>query len=97
MMLLERVTLAGLLLLQLPLLAQMKTAPAEARRQSPPKPGSGLQPGRGQQVFEQNCSRCHDAPEGFAPQISGTVALHMRARANLSDADYKALRRFLSP
>jgi mono/diheme cytochrome c family protein len=52
---------------------------------------------RGQQVFEQNCARCHNAPEGFSSSISGTVAMHMRVRAGLSDADYKALRRFLNP
>jgi cytochrome c5 len=52
---------------------------------------------RGQQVFEQNCSRCHNAPQGFSSSISGAVAMHMRVRAGLSDADYKALRRFLNP
>jgi cytochrome c5 len=52
---------------------------------------------RGQQVFNQNCSRCHNAPEGFSPSISGTIAMHMRVRASLSDADYKALLRFLNP
>lgn len=52
---------------------------------------------RGQQVFEQNCARCHNAPQGFSSSISGTVAMHMRVRAGLSDADYKALRRFLNP
>lgn len=52
---------------------------------------------RGQQVFAQNCSRCHNAPEGFSPRISGTIARHMRVRASLSDADYQALLRFLNP
>lgn len=52
---------------------------------------------RGQEVFEQNCARCHNAPEGFSSSISGTVAMHMRVRAGLSEADYKALRRFLNP
>jgi cytochrome c2 len=52
---------------------------------------------RGQQVFEQNCARCHNTPQGFSSSISGTVAMHMRVRAGLSDADYKALRRFLNP
>jgi mono/diheme cytochrome c family protein len=52
---------------------------------------------RGQQVFEQNCGRCHHAPEGLPSSISGTVAMHMRVRAGLSDADYKALRKFLNP
>lgn len=52
---------------------------------------------RGQQVFAQNCSRCHNSPEGFSPRISGTIARHMRVRAGLSDEDYKALRHFLNP
>jgi len=52
---------------------------------------------RGQQVFEQNCSRCHNAPEGFSPRVSGTIVTHMRVRAGLSEADYQALRRFLNP
>ena len=52
---------------------------------------------RGQKVFQQNCARCHNAPEGFAPSISGTVAMHMRVRAGLSDADVKALLKFLNP
>jgi mono/diheme cytochrome c family protein len=52
---------------------------------------------RGQQVFAQNCSRCHNSPEGFSSHISGTIARHMRVRAGLSDEDYKALRHFLNP
>jgi mono/diheme cytochrome c family protein len=52
---------------------------------------------RGQQVFEQNCARCHNAPQGFSSSISGSVAMHMRVRAGLSEADYKALRKFLNP
>lgn len=50
---------------------------------------------RGQWVWDHNCSRCHNAPQGFSSHISGTIAKHMRVRANLSDADYKALLRFL--
>lgn len=52
---------------------------------------------RGQQVYNQNCSRCHNAPEGFSPHISGTIAKHMRMRAGLSDADYRSLLKFLNP
>lgn len=51
----------------------------------------------GQKVFEQNCSRCHNAPEGFSTNISSTIATHMRVRAGLSEADYKALLRYLNP
>jgi cytochrome c5 len=52
---------------------------------------------QGQQVFNQNCSRCHKAPEAIRPSISATVALHMRIRAGLSEKDYKQLLAFLNP
>jgi len=91
------VTLGMLSLVAIPLLGQAKSAPPEPHRQSQSKAASTVQPDRGQQVFAQNCARCHNAPEGFAPQISGTIAMHMRVRAALSEADYKALRRFLNP
>lgn len=73
-------------------------AQTNAKPEQPaPVPANGGQTDRGQQVFEQNCSRCHNPPEGFSPRISGTIAMHMRVRANLSAADEKALRRFLNP
>lgn len=52
---------------------------------------------RGEHVFQRNCARCHDAPQGFPPQISGTILRHMRVRANLSAADEKALLHFMNP
>lgn len=52
---------------------------------------------RGQRVFNQNCGRCHNSPEGFPPGVSGTIAKHMRVRAGLSEQDYKALLKFLNP
>lgn len=69
----------------------------EPNRPNPPAQAHAVNPDRGQQVFNQNCSRCHNAPEGFPPSISGTIAMHMRVRANLSEADYKALLHFLNP
>jgi cytochrome c5 len=51
----------------------------------------------GQQVFEENCSRCHNAPQGFSPSISVAVARHMRVRAGLSQKDAQAILRFLNP
>jgi mono/diheme cytochrome c family protein len=53
--------------------------------------------GEGERVFKQNCSRCHQAPQGFAPQISGTIVRHMRVRAYLSPNDERELLRFLNP
>jgi cytochrome c5 len=51
----------------------------------------------GQRIFEQNCSRCHAAPDGFSSRISGTVVRHMRVRASLSQHDEQELLRFLNP
>jgi cytochrome c5 len=51
----------------------------------------------GQRVFEQNCSRCHNPPDGFSPRISSTVVRHMRVRANLSEEDARALMKFFHP
>jgi cytochrome c5 len=93
-----RRTLPGVLLLAaLPFLALARSTPHQNPTQPQAKPAPVTSPDRGQQVFEQNCSRCHNAPEGFSSRISGTIARHMRVRANLSDQDYQALRRFLNP
>ena len=86
-----------LLLAAIPLVGQTKNASSQPRPQPQSKAVSAAQPDRGQQVFDQNCSRCHNAPEGFPPQIAGTIARHMRVRAGLSEADYKALLRFFNP
>ena len=94
---LRRIMLGALLLAAMPLVCQAKKAPAQAPSQPQPKAVPAVHSDRGQQVFEQNCSRCHNAPEGFSPRISGTIAMHMRVRAGLSAADYKALLRFLNP
>lgn len=61
---------------------------------SPARPQADLD---GQKIFDQNCSRCHNAPEGFSTRISGTVIRHMRVRANLSRQQEEALLRFLNP
>jgi cytochrome c5 len=51
----------------------------------------------GDRIFQQHCSRCHNAPEGFSPRISGTIVRHMRVRASLSQHDEEELLRFFNP
>jgi len=51
----------------------------------------------GQRVFQQHCSRCHTAPDGFSPRISGTIVRHMRVRASLSGQEEEELLRFFNP
>lgn len=59
--------------------------------------GLPVEESEGERVFNQNCSRCHNAPEGFSPRIAGTIARHMRVRANLSRHDEQVLLHFLNP
>lgn len=95
---LGRLTRGLLLLAATAAMGQTKSSPTQQPKSKiSPKVVHAINLDRGQQVFNQNCSRCHNAPEGFSPSISGTIARHMRVRANLSDADYKALLRFLNP
>ncbi|HEX3470633.1 MAG TPA: hypothetical protein VHT28_05560 [Silvibacterium sp.] len=51
----------------------------------------------GEEVFMQNCSRCHKPPMTISPRITGTVVMHMRVRAKLSRHDEQALLRYLAP
>jgi cytochrome c5 len=71
--------------------------PSSGRREVKARPVHGSQKSEGERVFDENCSRCHNAPEGFSPRISGTIVRHMRVRANLSEKDEQALLRFLNP
>ena len=72
--------------------ADKTSAPSQAAQHKQPAFHSD-----GERIFAQNCSRCHNAPEGFSPQISGTVIRHMRVRAQLSQHDEQELLRFLNP
>ena len=74
---------------------QQTAAKADAKQTAAAK--NSIHQDEGQRVFEQNCSRCHTAPEGFSSRISGTVVRHMRVRASLSQHDEKELLRFLNP
>lgn len=58
---------------------------------------TGAQQSAGERKFNQNCSRCHKAPESFPPSISGTILKHMRLRASLSQQDERDILRFLNP
>lgn len=82
-------------------LAQPQAAPegtAQANNKKQKKDASSSQQqNEGQRIFEQNCSRCHNAPEGFSPNISGTIVRHMRVRASLSKHDAEELLRFFNP
>jgi cytochrome c5 len=73
-----------------------QTAAHSSGKQTAASQGS-VHPDDGQRVFDQNCSRCHTAPDGFSPRITGTVLRHMRVRASLSQHDEQELLRFMNP
>jgi mono/diheme cytochrome c family protein len=95
---LGRLTRGLLLLSATAAIGQTKTSPPQQpQSKASAKAVHTANPDNGQQVFDRNCSRCHNPPEGFSQSVSGTIAMHMRVRASLSDADFKALLRFLNP
>lgn len=51
----------------------------------------------GEQIFQQNCSRCHQAPMSIPPRITGTVIMHMRVRARLTGQEQQLLLKYLAP
>jgi cytochrome c5 len=68
------------------------------KQTTPPEPAvrnSGQK--SGEQVFMQNCARCHKPPMVISPRITGTIVMHMRVRARLSRQDEQALLRYLAP
>jgi cytochrome c5 len=97
-----KVLASGLLWMTvLPFFAQTTSAPStpttSSTKQDKSTSKQAVHQSDGEQVFEQNCSRCHNTPQGFSPHISGTIVRHMRVRASLSKEDEQALLRFLNP
>jgi cytochrome c5 len=69
--------------------------------EQPPAKGAAAVPpaaaqDAGERKFQQNCRRCHNEPQELSPRITGTVLLHMRVRAGLSQADERAILRYMT-
>ncbi len=52
---------------------------------------------RGERAFNNNCARCHRPPMTIPPQATGTIIMHMRVRARLSQQEEKDLLHYLAP
>jgi cytochrome c5 len=98
---LKRISVEFLFLAAMPVLSQTgntgKAPASSGQQQTKSNAGQLGQTRDGQQVFYQNCSRCHNQPPVFSPRICGTVARHMRVRAGLSKEDAQAVLLFLIP
>lgn len=76
---------------------QTQSPAAPARSENSTAQKQKKQEDAGAMIFAQNCGRCHNAPEGFSPRISGTITQHMRVRASLSKHEEEELLHFLNP
>jgi len=92
------IILAGILTVPFVVLAQ-SASNSQAQTPAPQKKQrqQTVRMNEGERVFMQNCSRCHNPPDGFSPRIAGSIVRHMRVRANLSEKDAQALLRFFNP
>jgi cytochrome c5 len=82
----------------LALAAQQDSKPAVKPVKDSTTRSQGVQsPNDGARIFDNNCSRCHSAPEGFSTRISGTIVRHMRVRASLSQQDEEKLLQYFNP
>ncbi|MBS1799644.1 MAG: cytochrome c [Acidobacteria bacterium] len=75
--------------------------PSKGQQQSTNAPSASsqnnAQPDPAERIFEANCSRCHMAPSSLSQRTTGTVVMHMRMRARLSQRDEQLLLRYLAP
>lgn len=51
----------------------------------------------GDLLFATHCMRCHMAPTTISQRTTGTIIMHMRARARLSTHDEQQLLKYLAP
>jgi cytochrome c5 len=74
--------------------------PQSARKDSQPpaaaQPSNSVQ-ADGDEVFTAHCGRCHAPPMSISRRTTGTVIMHMRARARLSREDELLLLKYMAP
>ena len=51
----------------------------------------------GEKRFQQNCGRCHHAPESLSARATPAVLMHMRVRATLTAEDQRLILKFMAP
>lgn len=58
---------------------------------------TNAQPDETERVFVSHCARCHMPPMALSQRTTGTVVMHMRMRARLSQRDEQLLLKYLAP
>ena len=47
------------------------------------------------EAYKNNCMRCHASVREYSPAQTATIVTHMRVRANLTEAETKAILQYL--
>ena len=50
----------------------------------------------GEQVYRNNCTRCHIVMPAFSAKMTRVIVRHMRVRATLTQSEAEAVRSFLN-
>lgn len=79
------------------LLATPRNQSEKKESQQPTAPANHKPQPDGEEVFQAHCARCHTPPMTISPRITGTVIMHMRARARLSRQDELLLLKYMAP
>ncbi len=69
----------------------------KAQKTTSSNSNSHTAPVTGEEVFEANCARCHTPPMSIPQRVTGTIIMHMRARARLSRQDEQLLLKYMAP
>jgi cytochrome c5 len=77
--------------------AQAASAPEPYAQSKQPGSVKNAPERTGDDVFQTHCVRCHNPPMTLSPRVTGTVVMHMRARARLSREDEILLLKYLAP
>lgn len=47
-------------------------------------------------AYKNNCTRCHSSVQQYSPQMTKTIIMHMRVRANLPEDTAQAILEYLN-
>jgi cytochrome c5 len=81
--------------------SQGQQAQSQGQQSQSPKSSSPVHTAasssEGEKRFQENCGRCHQAPQELSPREVKAVVRHMRVRAMLSAEDEQLILKYLAP
>jgi mono/diheme cytochrome c family protein len=77
--------------------ARANAQPQEAQPTAAKTTQASSDSSEGEKRFQQNCGRCHNAPDELSPRVVKAVVRQMRVRAMLTEEDERLIVKFLAP